>query len=32
VAERVKDSRGEMASEVAEKRPILSQDRYLGGC
>lgn len=26
----LKDSRGDTASEVAERRPILSQERYLG--
>lgn len=31
VLETRKDSRGEMASEVAERRPILSQRRNLGG-
>ena len=31
VAVRTKDSNGEMASDVAEKTPILSQLRYLAG-
>jgi hypothetical protein len=31
VAIMVKDSSGEMASAVAVKRPILSQERYLRG-
>jgi hypothetical protein len=31
VGRRVKDSSGEMASDVAVRMPILSQERYLGG-